>query len=89
MNSNPTATASATPGSQFALRAGQSTAVRLHHPLTNRQIGEVVLANHISVDEMTFELSNAPGKYLKIRETGGVGKLKDPKLKLNPLRVNR
>ena len=70
------AASSSTAGSQFSLRAGQSTPVRLHHPLTNRQIGEVVLANHVSSDEMTFELTNAPGKYLKVRQSGGVGKFR-------------
>lgn len=56
--------------SQVALQTGQSMSVKLHHPMTNRQIGEILLAHHLSVDEMVFELATAPGKYLKAKETG-------------------
>eukprot|EP01033_Poteriospumella_lacustris_P006378 gene6378-4583_t len=46
--------------------------VRLHQPATSLQIGEILYAHFISVDEMVFEMAQVPGKFLKIKGGGAV-----------------
>jgi hypothetical protein len=59
-------------GTQFQLSSGQTAMIRLHHPATALQIGEILLAHFITVDEMVFELAHVPGKYLKVKPSGNV-----------------
>jgi hypothetical protein len=46
--------------------------IRLHHPATALQIGEILLAQFISLNEMVFELAHVSGKYLKVKPSGQV-----------------
>jgi hypothetical protein len=42
----------------------------LHHVLTNRQIGEVIIAHYLEAGVMAFELSSTRGRFLKAKPTG-------------------
>lgn len=46
--------------------------VKLQHVSTSRQIGEVVTAHYLEPNVMAFELTSAPGRYLKVKESGGL-----------------
>jgi hypothetical protein len=54
------------------LQAGQAVLVRLHHVLTSRQIGEVLIAHYISNNIMMFEMSNRRGHHMRIKGHGAV-----------------
>ena len=58
--------------SQFTIRSGQRTAVKLHHPATKNHIGESMYAHYISSVEVRFELISSPGKCLRVTDQGRV-----------------
>lgn len=50
--------------------------VKLHHCGTNRQIGDTLVAHFLPGDDMLFETtSQTPTRYLRVKESGSVGKL--------------
>lgn len=48
--------------------------IKLHHPRTARQIGEIMYAHYVEQNVMQFELANMRGKYLRATSSGTVGK---------------
>ena len=57
---------------RFTIRSGERAPVRLHHPATRNHIGEVFYANYITPTEIKFELVNASGKCLRVKDDGSV-----------------
>eukprot|EP01041_Mallomonas_annulata_P011730 gene11730-24605_t len=49
-----------------------SICVRLHHPATSNQIGEIMIAHQLNNDIIYFELMQSPGKNLRIDDKGRV-----------------
>jgi hypothetical protein len=47
--------------------------VKLHHPLTGKQIGEVVRAHCITLNIITFEMVRGGGQKLRVLSNGIVG----------------
>eukprot|EP01034_Spumella_vulgaris_P030306 gene30306-37499_t len=45
---------------------------RLHHPLTARQIGEVMYVHYVGTNTMYFELVTSRGKYMRATSSGTV-----------------
>lgn len=49
--------------------------IKLHHCVTNRQIGDTLIAHFLPGDDMLFEtVSQTPTRYLRVKESGSVGK---------------
>lgn len=62
----------AQPSRFTTIKSGERAPVRLHHPATRNHIGEVFYANYLSPTEIRFELANAPGKCLRVKDDGSV-----------------
>lgn len=57
--------------SRFTLQPGQAAHVKLHHIVTSRQIGEVLMGTYVASGLMTFEMLNKRGFRMRVKEGNG------------------
>ena len=56
----------------LVLQQGQAIMVKLHHVMTSRQIGEVLIAHSITSNVLTFEMANRRGHRMRVKGYGAV-----------------